>query len=111
MKNSKLVCETPSAPASSATSNPGNRGFNLIKENRLITFNGLSTAAPSPSTNIEYIEQAFYQDLGSTDVTVWMQGFIVPSKTSDYELNVDTNGYAVLFISTDDTPINKVNLA
>lgn len=108
--NTRLTCQTPSAPSSSLTEYPGGRGINLIRDNFLTTFDNLLTVSPSSAAQQTFTDQLTYNDIQSTDVTIWFRGFFAPGKSSNYEFQFDslTNGDSVLLLSTNASSANKV---
>lgn len=66
----------------------------------------MTTAVPSLNAIYNEINKAYF--LSNGPVTVWLKGFLAPGKTSNYEINLVTNGVAVLYMSTDATSANKV---
>ena len=65
-------------------------------------------AVPSPNAVYSQLTDARYIDNQTSDVTVWIRGFILPAKDSRYEFSITTNGPAVLYLSTDASSTNKV---
>lgn len=109
-QETRIVCET-SPKVSVTTTNYGNRGLNLIKDNVAVSFNDLEHAVPSASASSGVVYKASLIEKGNSDQTIWMKGFLYPRKNSSYEFSIATNGFAKLFISTDDKPGNKVKVA
>ena len=59
-------------------------------------------------TQSGWLDVASYHYPNSSDVTVWLAGYLAPSVSSDYLFSVATNGYAKFYVSTDSTSANKV---
>ena len=57
------------------------------------------------------LDIAFFSDTGSSDITVWLKGYLYPRVNSTYEFTLVTNGNAALFISTDATRGNRQPIA
>jgi len=106
--NTKIVCTTQAA-SPAATEFIGNRGINLVRDNVNTAFASLGSATPSANAKTIWLDELKYIDTDTTDVTVWMQGFLVVAKDSDYLVSVTTNGAAVVYLSTDSTEANKVS--
>ena len=106
--NTRLTCQVPT-PDSSVPDYSGNRGVNLITDNVYTALASLQTATPSASAVSSQTDKAYFNTNATSDVTVWMKGFLVLGKTSLYELEVKTNGEAVLLLSTDSTSAKKVS--
>lgn len=72
-----------------------------------------STSPPMPSANASllWIDDASYVSTSSINETVWMIGFVRVPTTATFTFIVQTNGYAALFLSTDDSPNNKIKIA
>ena len=97
--STRIQCTTgPAVPVTS--DNYGNRGILLIRDNVLTATNNLTTATPSVAATTTTIYSASYQDPNSVSVTIWLQGYFNPLKSSDYEFQIVTNGYAVLLFGT-----------
>jgi hypothetical protein len=105
--SSVITCQTSSSQAAK-TDYYGNRGINLQIENIFTSFTSLNSAVPSGNAQSSWLDIASYQYPNSTDVTVWLTGFLAPSSTSEYLFSLTTNGNAKLFLSTDGTSANKV---
>lgn len=105
--NSKLFCQMP---ASQTTKNEyiGNRGINLIRDNKYTTYSSLSSAIPSTNAISSWLDEARFNDNQTVDVTIWLNGFFTPLKTSIYLFSILTNGPALLYLSNDTTSANKV---
>ncbi len=95
--NSEIVCQNSAVPSNLVSDFYGNRGITLIRENILTNVDNLAQATPSENAITSKISQASYQDINKVDVTIWMQGYFNPMKTSDYEISIQTNGNAVLY--------------
>ena len=106
--DSKLICQTASKPSSIANEYSGGMGVTVIRDNVYTSSANLASAVPSANAVYSYLNDAQFVYNQTTDVTVWLKGFILPSKTSSYEFSITTNGTASLFISTDSTSANKV---
>lgn len=105
--STRLTCQVPT-PDASLPDYSGNRGVNLITDNVYTSLASLKSALPSASAVSSQIDKAYFTTNATTDVTIWMKGFLVLGKTSLYELEVKTNGEAVLLLSTDSTSAKKV---
>jgi hypothetical protein len=106
--NTKLTCKTPIAPTTNLAEYPGGRGINFIRDNILTTYNNLLTAQPSQNAQYSFNDKLSFKDNQYTDVTIWFKGFLTPGKDSNYEFQLETNGNAILLLSTDSSSSNKV---
>lgn len=104
--DSKLVCQTAPNPSSSQSSYPGGMGVTLIRDN--VYSANLASAVPSGSAVYSQLIDAKFLDNQTVGVTVWMKGYLLPAKTSKYDLSFNSNGTGLLYFSTDETPSNKV---
>lgn len=104
--NTRLTCQAPT-PDQNSHEFSGNRGITLIKDNTYIPFEKLQNATPSALAVVSQLASTSYQS-STRNVTIWMKGYLVPGKTSEYRFELVTNGNAVLFISNDTTSANKV---
>ena len=68
----------------------------------------MDSALPSVNAQTIWLDAASYQDNNIVDVTVWLKGFLIIAKTSDYLFSLKTNGDAKLYLSTDATKANRV---
>jgi len=106
LPNTTFVCSSPAQVT--ATEYYGNRGITVLVDN--VYSSDLTQASPSGSATTSEATQASYSTSQSTDVTVWLKGFLSPQKDSDYDFTIQTNGNALLYLSTDSNSANKVNL-
>jgi len=87
---------------------PGGRGMVLIRDNILTPFSNLTRVIPSATATLSYMNMASFTDNQFRDVTIWLRGFLEPGKSSRYEFTLNTNGDAILYLSTDSTSSNKI---
>jgi hypothetical protein len=106
--NSIIVCETRSSQLT-RVDYVGNRGINLVRDNVYTSFASLDSSVPSSSAKTIWLDVASYQDNQTVDVTIWLNGFLAISKSSDYLFSIKTNGAAKLYLSSDESSVNKVN--
>ena len=66
---------------------------------------------PSSAANLTWTDDASYVSQSSTNETIWMIGFIRVPITETITFTVKTNGYAALFLSSNDNPLNKAIIA
>lgn len=66
---------------------------------------------PSSAANLSWTDDASYTSQTSTNETVWMIGFLRVPITGTFTFTVKTNGYAALFLSTNDDPTSKIKIA
>lgn len=104
--DSQLVCETAPKPSSTQTDFPGGMGITVIRDN--VYTPSLTGAVPSANAVYSQLNDANYIDNQTVDATVWLKGYLLPAKTSKYDLSISTTGSAVLYLSTDATSANKV---
>ena len=105
--SSVITCQTSSSQTAT-TDYYGNRGINPQVDKNFTSFAALSSAVPSGNAQSSWLDVATYQYPNSTDVTVWITGYLPSSSTSQYFFSLKTNVHAKFFISTDATPANKV---
>ena len=79
----------------------------MLRDNVLTSFASLASSNPSASAQTIWLDELKYVDPNRTDVTVWMDGFLVVARDSEYQLSVSSNGAAILYLSTDSTEANK----
>ena len=108
--NTKIVCQTSTPPAV-ASEYSGNRGITLIRDNAYTAFGSLATVTPSVNAKYDWLDAASFVDNQAVDVTVWLKGFLLPAKSSDYLFSVTANGPTKLFLSTNAAAANKVLVA
>lgn len=72
-----------------------------------------STSPPMPGSaaNLSWTDDASYASQTSTNETVWMIGYLRVPVTGTFTFTVKTNGYAALFLSTNDDRANKTKIA
>ncbi len=72
-----------------------------------------SSTPPSPSGSATqaWTDDASYVSTTYSDETVWLIGFVRVVKTATFTFTLLTNGNGALFLSTDDSPANKVLIA
>lgn len=105
--NTKLRCQSAPKPTIS-TEYYGGRGVTIFTENVLTSFSNLEQQSPSPNANKSQLSEASYQNNQTTDITVWLKGFLNPQRNSSYEFSLQTNGNAKLFISPGKSSAGKV---
>lgn len=72
----------------------------------------LESAIPSGAATERTLQEAKITGFGSSGaVTAWMKGFIYPKVNSSYQFTFTTNGQAKLFLSTDASSANKVEMS
>lgn len=106
MPDTSFACKNLPQANTAQTEFFGNRGINLIVDNVYTPYSNLATASPSPNAVSNVTNQVAFSATGP--VTVWLKGFISPQKDSNYQFILQTNGAAVLYLSTDATSVNKV---
>jgi len=104
LPNTRFVCSSPAQ--TTANEYYGNRGVTLIVDD--VYSSDLTTATPSAYSNTSVITQAAFSTSQTNDLTVWLKGFISPQTDSDYDFTLQTNGQAILNISSDSTSANQV---
>ena len=105
LPNTQFICKSPTQVQNSEYF--GNRGINLIKDNVYMQFSQLSSAVPSINSNKTVIDQTVFSDSNSEDITIWLRGFFSPQTDSLYEFIINSNGEAILYLSTDTTLANR----
>ena len=80
----------------------------MIVDNVVTSAANLESAQPSGSAQISFENATYFLDTTSSAKTVWFKGFLVPGKTSAYELTLDTNGDAILLFSDNSASAGKV---
>ncbi|CAF3592631.1 unnamed protein product [Rotaria sordida] len=107
-----IQCQTPVAPQGSQSQYQGGRGLQIFRTSGSTAQSALSSSnPPAPTGNASWTDDALFVSSSSSAETVWLIGFIRLPKTATYTFILDTNGNAALFLSTDDSPTNKVNIA
>ncbi|CAF4364997.1 unnamed protein product, partial [Rotaria sordida] len=88
------------------------RGLQIFRTSGSTPQSTLSSSnPPTPTGNASWTDDALFVSSSSSAETVWLIGFIRLPKTATYTFILDTNGNAALFLSRDDSPTNKVNIA
>lgn len=98
----KLVCKTSSQPNVLADQ-IGGRGITLVQENLFTDLPSLQSSTPTDSASISVLDKASFTDSGNSDITIWLKGYFVPAKTSNYKFDLKSNSHAILFVSDDQT--------
>ncbi len=107
-----FTCQSTASFASTSGEYYGNRGVNLIIDKGVNTpFVNLSTASPTANAILNVTNKFSFNDPQSESVTVWLKGFLSPQKDSLYSFDIQVNGQAVLYLSTDASSTNKVLIA
>lgn len=96
---------TAAKPGSVGSEFMGGLGVTLIQDN--VYTSSLDGAQPSANAVYSQINDAQFSTNQTTDITVWLKGYIYISKTSKYDFSITTNGAAVLYLSTDASSANK----
>jgi len=109
-----IQCQTPPNPTVVSNSSQGGRGLHVYME-RIIVSQAMMTSTnptmPSSAANLSWTDDASYTSQTSTNETVWMIGFLRVPITGTFTFTVKTNGYAALFLSTNDDPTSKTKIA
>jgi hypothetical protein len=100
-----LVCQTTAKP-NDGVDFYGGRGITAYIDQ--VYTSSLSSATPSATAAVYQLDSASYAQNGTGPQTIWMKGFFTPARSSRYSFNVQTNGQAVLYLSTDAKFANKV---
>jgi hypothetical protein len=66
---------------------------------------------PSMNANKTWMEEASVISRYTSDMTVWFIGYLRSPKTATFTFRLDTNVNSVLYLSTDEKPENKVQIA
>lgn len=98
--NSKLVCQTSAKPVQT-NQYPGSRGIYAYRQSILTAYDSLSSAQPSANAAQSLLNQTNFIDIQTVDVTVWLKGYLSPGKSSNYEFQLQTNGYGVVYLTFD----------
>ena len=85
--------------------------MSLITDNVLTDLNSLASASPSASAVYSKLDSASFKTNQASPITIWMQGYLTPQRTSAYLFELSTNGAANLFISSDQSSANKKLIA
>ena len=89
----------------------GGRGLTLITDQVVYNFSSLETATPSKNSVYSYLAEASFKQTEAKEISIWMKGFLNPKRSSFYEFSLDSNAESKLFISTDQTSLNKKLIA
>ena len=87
----------------------GNRGITITEDFVHTPMSTIDTYIPSSNSNIYIVDNASYKSSKSGNITVLLKGFLVPEKSSRYEIELVSNGDGLLYISKDSSSVNKVN--
>lgn len=93
---------------------PGGRGLQVYYDLVLTSQSALASTnppMPSVSANQTWTDDASYVSQSPSNATVWFIGFVRVPKTATFTFILNTNGYAALFLSTNDSPTNKIKIA
>ncbi|CAF0819146.1 unnamed protein product [Rotaria sp. Silwood1] len=107
-----IQCQTPIAPLASQNQYQGGRGLQIFRTSGSNTQSTLSSSTPpTPTGTVSWTDDALFVSNVSSAETVWLIGFVRVLKTATFTFILDSNGAAALFLSTDDSPTNKVLIA
>lgn len=72
-----------------------------------------SSTPPLPDANATqtWTDDALYSSNSNVAETVWLIGFIRVPKTATFNFILDTNGVGAIFLSTNDSPMNKIKIS
>ena len=70
-----------------------------------------SNNPPTPSGIPSWTDDALFISNSSSAETIWLIGFVRVPKAATLTFSLDTNGNGALFLSTNDSPANKVLIA
>lgn len=66
---------------------------------------------PNTNANRTWTGEASYSASFSSAATVWFIGFLRPPIMGAFNFQLETNSPAILYLSTDEDPANKVQIA
>ena len=72
-----------------------------------------NSSAPMPTANANrtWTNEASFSSTFSSAATVWFIGFLRTPMTAAYNFQLQTNAQAILYLSSDENPANKVPIA
>ncbi|CAF1349598.1 unnamed protein product, partial [Rotaria sp. Silwood1] len=109
-----IECRTPVNPSIGRSQYQGGRGLQVFSDRIIVSQISMSsTNPPMPSINANqtWIDDALYVSQSSSNETVWIIGFVRVPTTATFSFILKTNGYGVLFLSSNDSPINRTKIA
>ncbi|CAF3925163.1 unnamed protein product [Rotaria sp. Silwood2] len=106
-----IQCRTPVNPSLGRSQYQGGRGLQVFSDQIIASMSSVNPQMPSINANQTWIDDALYVSTSSTNETVWIIGFIRVPTTATFSFILKTNGYGALFLSTNDSPINKTKIA
>lgn len=108
LPDTQFTCEFKSQQNPSSNEYYGNRGINFIRDDVYTLFANLASVTPSANARYNITNQMFFNENRPFDSTVWFRGYFKPKISSNYLFSINTNGSAILFVSTDSSSANKV---
>lgn len=105
--DSNLECETPAYPGFNKSYFYGGRGVNLIIDSVETAFDNLLSQIPSISAVESITNKMSVSFELSNPVTVWLKGYFAPLKSGSYDFTINTNGYAIVYLSLSEDPSEK----
>jgi hypothetical protein len=108
--NTAFTCQTAAKPMQIKSEYHGGRGISGFSENLLTSFSNLGTFSQSLSLNTKRfkLNEAKYEQNTTGDLTLWLRGYLSPQRSSNYELSLNSNVDAKLFISLSQLSADKV---
>ncbi|CAF4003686.1 unnamed protein product, partial [Rotaria magnacalcarata] len=113
-KLTTIQCQTSLKPNHTRNYYHGGRGLHVYQEPGFISLRNLGNATPpmpNPNTTGTWQGEASFSANFPQATTVWFRGFIRPPMPSAYYFQLETNADAILYLSTDEDPANKVRVA
>jgi len=91
----------------------GGRGFHVFSENKFVDVFQDNTSVSMPSINATqtWSADASIHSSFSSNRTVWLIGYLRSPINATYKFQLETNVNSILYLSTDENPNNKVQIA
>lgn len=91
----------------------GGRGFHLFSENMFVDLfqSNMNLSMPSRNATQTWSEHASIHSSFSSSQTIWMIGYLRSPLNAIYTFQLQTNVNSLLYLSIDEDPNNKVQIA
>lgn len=91
----------------------GGRGFHVFSENIFVDLfqSNINVSMPSRNATQTWSAHASIHSSFSSSQTVWMIGYLRSPINAIYTFQLETNVDSILYLSTDEDPKNRVQIA
>ncbi|CAF3595884.1 unnamed protein product [Rotaria sordida] len=109
-----IQCQTSTTPVNNRNHYRGGRGLHIFYQPGFTSLTSLGNAnppMPSATANRTWTGEASFSSNFPSGATVWFIGFLRTPMTAAFNFRLETNSQAILYLSSDEDPTNKAQIA